>query len=776
MATDDLTHLFGQLALRDGLITPEQLEEALRLQREAARGQLLGRILVERGYLKETDVARVYQQQIRMKHSVPGNGAPSRPPSPLRPVSAEPPTAPGSSGSAKIPAAGGAPAPDPGQTPAAPASPPGPVVTGRRNSTGAVPAVAATAGEQKLFGKYLLTEVLGQGRSQTYKVWDSDRKSFLALKIGPTADAPAEEAQRFRQEAEAAATLSHPNIVKVHEVSEIDGRPYVLMDYVMGISLDHLVHPDNRDPADFTSNKGTTRIHRHPKDESLIGEIRKSIKERRPLQRDHLVRLIAEAARAVHQAHDQGVVHRNLKPHNIIADLQGRAIITDFASTQYVSQMMAAGEEASAFAPPIYMAPEMLRPGGDGADRRVDVYSLGAILYESITARPPYQGATRQVIDRIGRHEPTLPSEIHAGVPPGLEAVCLKAMHRKRERRYPTALEFAEDLDRFLYGGDVKAQSDLGAARLWRTLAASRAAHAALGLAMLAGVGFLGMRLLPTKPIVGPRESPEAAQAAAFAAEAAKVARLPGRAKEAFDLYTRAISLQTGTWVYFYERGLCAYAMGRYQSARIDFETCIKRGSASDGARYHLARMFMEEIEGEGTREAALSRLEELLAHNMDSPFVPFARARILALKEEWDKSHAVLEGLESTVCPGEADSVRAWIHLHREPIDLESAVRCCSRSIELAPNDATYLFQRARLLIRLEKYPEARRDLDRAITLSPHHRLLHETRGLLFAGQLNDRERALADLEQVVRLAGEASEEVDFSVRMLINQLRMKR
>lgn len=720
-------HLFGQIALREGLIKPEQLEEALRLQASAGKAQLLGRILVERGYLSDRDVARIYASQLVARKDLgPGGGQPAPTKTP--------------SGAFTLP----------------------PAMAG-------TPAGAAVAAEQTLFGKYLLTDVLGKGFSQTYKVWDSDRKTFLALKLGPAASAAPEEIKRFREDAQAASQLTHPNIVKVHEVNEVNGRPYLLTDFVAGTSLAHLVHPDNRDPAEFASNKGTTRVYRHPKDDTLVGEIRKALKEKKPLQRDHLLRLLAEAARGVNFAHENGVLHRDLKPHNLIADLHGRPIITDFASPSVMHRLKHSSDGRD-LPLPAYTAPEMLREGA-APDKFADIYSLGAILYECLTGRSPYEGAPMDVVRLIQQQDPVVPTLVNPGVPPELEAVCLKAMERKKDLRYATALELAEDLERFLYGGTVRARPSGSMTRAFRRnrLAASFGGAALL---LLAWVGYDFWALSATSSTTTP--SPESGQVAQLQAEARKAAREPGQIQRAFDLYTQAIRLQGSNLELWYERGLCANRMGRYDSALKDFKTCMAKGVATGGSYYYSGRIWMEACQDlPDARDQALENFRNLLHEDVAGPFADLTRACILGLEGNLEKALQALDKIRTDAAgPAEIPMIRAWVHLHQSTPNEIEAIKCYHAAIEAAPGDEHALFQRARLYVRMGKYAEAKRDLDRALAITPVHRGMLKDRGYLNADHLKDYDAARRDLEKALTLPGEGVDTLEGILRLKLSLL----
>ena len=242
------------------------------------------------------------------------------------------------------------------------------------------------------------------------------------------------ERHRFRKEAEAAASLDHPGIVTIYEVGEHRGRPFFSMRLVDGRSLSAHVERLVRDPRAAT-------------------------------------RLLARVARAMHYAHRRGFVHRDLKPANILVDADDRPHVTDFGLAKEVGGETALTMTGALLGTPGYMAPEQAGGGAARVSAAADVYSLGAILYELLTGRPPFRGATAAETQALVLHvEPTPPGLVRPGVPRDLERVCLKCLEKRPEARYADALSLAEDLERFLHGEPVAARKASPNVRLRRWL------------------------------------------------------------------------------------------------------------------------------------------------------------------------------------------------------------------------------------------------------------------------------------------------------------------
>ena len=268
----------------------------------------------------------------------------------------------------------------------------------------------------KYFGDYEILEKIAQGgMGVVYKARQLSLNRLVAVKMiltGPMAGET--EIKRFQQEAEAAANLQHPNIVAIHEVGEHEGRHYFSMDFVDGQSLA------------LMTKEG-------------------------PMAAPRAAELVKTLAEAIQFAHQRGILHRDLKPHNVLIDSRGIPRITDFGLAKQVNQDSSLTMEGALMGTPSYMSPEQAAGRHDLLGPGSDVYSLGAILYELLTGQPPFRGKTpmetvRQVIDR----EPATPSKLNSKVPGDLETICRKCLEKKPDHRYSSARMLAEELGRFL--------------------------------------------------------------------------------------------------------------------------------------------------------------------------------------------------------------------------------------------------------------------------------------------------------------------------------------
>jgi WD40 repeat protein/tetratricopeptide (TPR) repeat protein len=320
----------------------------------------------------------------------------------------------------------------------------------------------ALLGVVRYFGDYELLEELARGgMGVVFKARQVSLNRIVALKMilaGQLA-APA-DVERFRKEAEAAASLDHPNILPIHEVGEHEGQRYFSMKLVTGGSL-----------AD------------------RIAELRGNPRE--------AAGLLATVARAVHHAHQRGVLHRDLKPGNVLLDADGRPYVTDFGLARPIEGDSGLTRSGSIVGTPSYMPPEQAR-----AEKRlttaVDVYGLGAILYQCLTGQPPFRGpSVMDTVLAVLDREPVRPRDLASGLDRDLEVICLKCLEKDPARRYGSALALAEDLERWLRGEPILARPAGTRERVvkWARRRPAVAALLAL-LAVVTQVGFVAVLVL----------------------------------------------------------------------------------------------------------------------------------------------------------------------------------------------------------------------------------------------------------------------------------------
>jgi tetratricopeptide (TPR) repeat protein/tRNA A-37 threonylcarbamoyl transferase component Bud32 len=300
--------------------------------------------------------------------------------------------------------------------------------------------------------RYELQERLGEGATAiVYAARDRELQREVAIKVLRESVGLSDIArERFRREAQAAAGLSHPNLVTVYDAGSIEGQAYLVMERVQGKSLGEL-------------------LREHP-----------------PGDRE-LVRLLERAARGVAAAHEKGIVHRDLKPQNILISTSGDPKVGDFGMAHLMGSRMELTRTGVPLGTPLYMAPEQVQGRAQDITPRTDVYGLGAILYEMLAGAPPHTAdSIVSLYTKIAQEEPLPPSRRNPAAPRELEAVALKALDKEPARRYGSAALFADDLARYLDGKPVEARPASLAYRSWRRWKRHRWSIAAVAAALLA--------------------------------------------------------------------------------------------------------------------------------------------------------------------------------------------------------------------------------------------------------------------------------------------------
>ena len=320
-------------------------------------------------------------------------------------------------------------------------------------------------------GDYELLEEVGRGgQGVVFRARQKSLNRIVALKvIGLGQWATKAHLKRFRLEAEAAASLDHPCIVPIYEVGERDGQCYFSMKFVEGGQLDEVVR-------------------------------------RSPMPIRQATELIAKVARTVYYAHEHGILHRDIKPGNILLDAKGEPQLTDFGLARLVESESTITRTLEVLGTPSYMAPEQARgspiqgaavsspPKNARLKRAVDVYGLGAVLYQLLTGHPPFAGGTTyETIKLLLETEPRPPRLWNSKVDRDLSTICLKCLEKDPQRRYSSALVLAEDLDRWLTYQPIQARRTavVGRGKKWLQRNPTAAGIAVLSLALVAAVGVI---------------------------------------------------------------------------------------------------------------------------------------------------------------------------------------------------------------------------------------------------------------------------------------------
>lgn len=350
-------------------------------------------------------------------------------------------------------------------------------------------------------GDYEILGELGRGgMGVVYRARQLSLGREVALKVLPGYARHGRRAvQRFRAEAQAAARLHHTNIVAIHAQGEHEGHFFYAMELVDGIGLDTVIHsrPDLLSSTRLRGSSAANWFAKKPTESPSVAPPPPPTDETAaapPVQwtRDdyrHVALLFAEVADALECAHRNGVIHRDVKPHNLLLGSNDRLHLTDFGLARLTDapHLTVSGEVMGT---PAYLSPEQVSGNLDQIDHRTDIYSLGVTLYETLTQHKPFEGARPQILNAICHLEPWPLRRLNAGIPRDLETICLRAIEKDPARRQPTAAHLAEDLRRFADGRPILSRriGYLGKAAKWirRHKALTAAAAAIAGVLVLA--------------------------------------------------------------------------------------------------------------------------------------------------------------------------------------------------------------------------------------------------------------------------------------------------
>jgi len=597
-----------------------------------------------------------------------------------------------------------------------------------------VPDAPPSVPESERFGQFVRTEKLGAGgMGEVWKAWDTALSRWVALKMLRKVDD--EEIARFTREAQVAAGLAHPNIAAIYCVGQDRGRHFIAMQYVEGTTIGRLPRGDRR----------------------------------------RLVQFVRDAAGALAYAHDQGIVHRDIKPDNLMATPDGRVFVLDFGLARPLRAPSRLSVSGLLVGTPAYMPPEQAR--GEKVDARADVYSLGATLYQLLTGRPPFEGDDLiAILSRVASDDPRAPRAIDARIERDLETIVLKCMEKDRGRRYASASGLADDLGRWLDGEPVRAGRPSFFCRLRKRLlrrpALAAAAVCAAAIAVLVPV----LARERAARVVAEREAELWTTVSRILADAELSARHRD-VDRARALLERGIAscrdfLRAG------DRPSGRYFLARLLRARGDEEAAIReldRALELDGSfvEARLERGVLRTLVYSSTRRPrggetrTLRAMREGAQQDLGAPVaagryvrepdVLFGRAMLPYAQGEWARARDALEEL-LRVDRLHVDALiqLAWTHLM---LGSAAAARDAGdRAVDVHRGEARAVHARGLARLMAGDASGAEADFSEAIALRPEWRNARRMRAGARARR-GEHEAALADLEELLRSAPDDAE-----------------
>jgi serine/threonine protein kinase len=612
-----------------------------------------------------------------------------------------------------------------------------------------VDADAGSNASSPLLARYELHEKLGEGAmSQVFRGVDRQLQRPVAVKILRENLLFQETARkRFGREAQSLARMDHPNVVRVYDSGETGTQMYLVMEFVEGEALSSIL-----------SRKG----------KDLRG----------------LLRLLELASRGVHHAHQKGIIHRDIKPQNILVTRAGELKVADFGLAHLLDSDPGLTGTGAVLGTPLYMAPEQVGGGASHITHRTDVYALGAILYEMLTGWPPHRGSTiSEVYEKILHENPLPPRQVAQGLPPELEVIALKAVEKDPSHRFASAEEFADDLRRFLAGEPILARP-VSAVTRWARWARKRQALLwpllVAGLLLVFGAS-LWIRSIrhdgANRLLEQARPSLDRASQAQYSAST-PIESFSRLVTEAQGFIEKAVDRAPDLAIAHHRLGEVQSLTGRYEAAEKSWRTAIELDPKLGAAHFRLGQVLLWRAyqahldlwyDSKGTRKARTKRLategaeEFRIAQKEGSGFDSELQRELSAAMQAYlqDDPKSVQEICGKNIARfGSVEGVEEfyWL-LGVVAKDPSEKIKAFDKAIEIKPKFPFALYTRAHTRtspVTPETVLRAREDFSQAIRIHPDFSEAYIFRGSIYLQEPKDVQAALDDFNKSISLGGD--------------------